>query len=58
MAILLAWRPLLRPASLSGNNVAPGTRFHRPPPAVVEWHQKMGKGEAEKVACVRPFAAR
>ena len=50
MAILLARRPLLRPASLSGNNVVPGTRFHRPSAAVVEWQQKMGKGEVEKVA--------
>ena len=29
MAISWAWRPLFRPASLSGNNVAAGTRFRR-----------------------------
>ena len=48
VAILWAWRPLLRPASLSGNDVALGARFHRPPPAVVQWQQKVRAREAKR----------
>ena len=48
VAILWAWRPLLRPASLSGNDVAPGASFHRPPPAVVQWQQKVRAREAKR----------